>query len=125
MRIAISAEENVGLDSTVSPHFGRCPYYVLVDIEDREVKQNNTIANPFYGQHAPGQVPEFIFSQEVDVMLSGGMGRRAISFFEQYGIQAVTGASGTVRQALEQYLGGTLQGAEACRESTDHDHDHD
>jgi predicted Fe-Mo cluster-binding NifX family protein len=53
------------------------------------------------------------------------MGRRAIGFFEQYGIQAVTGASGTVRRSLEQYLGGALQSAEPCRESIEHAHGHE
>ncbi len=122
MRIAVSADDNNGLDSVVSPHFGRCAYYVLADLEGREVKQVNTIANPYYGQHAPGVVPDFIHSQGADVMLTGGMGGRAIAFFEQYGVQAVTGASGTVHRALEQYLGGELQGAKPCHESIEHGH---
>jgi hypothetical protein len=56
-------------------------------------------------------------------MLAGGMGRRAIAFFQQYGIETATGATGTVRRALEQYLGGTLQGAEPCRVSVEHIHE--
>ena len=101
-RIAISAGEYNGLDSVVSPHFGRCPYFVLVDLEEEEVKTTRAVPNPYYSQHQPGQVPGFIHSRQVNVMLTGGMGGRAISFFEQYGIQAATGASGTVRHALEQ-----------------------
>jgi predicted Fe-Mo cluster-binding NifX family protein len=123
MRIAISSEDNKGLDSSVAQHFGRCPYFVLVDLDGREVQQVSAVNNPFYAQHQPGQVPAFIHSQEVNVMLAGGMGHRAISFFEQYGIEAATGASGTVRQALEQYLGGELQGAAPCKDSTEHGHD--
>jgi len=123
MRIAISAEERKGLDSVVSPHFGRCPYYILVDVEGQEVKAVQAVDNPYYNRHAPGQVPGFIRSQGVDVMLTGGMGRRAIGFFQQYGIQAVTGASGTVRQALQRYLDGTLRGAAPCRESVEHGHE--
>jgi len=119
-RIAVSAGEDNGLDSTVSPHFGRCPYFVLVDMEEREVQAVRAVSNPYYNQHEPGQVPGFVHSQQVDVMLTGGMGRRAIAFFEQYGIQAATGASGTVRRALEQYVGHQLQGAEPCRESVEH-----
>ena len=34
MRIAVSADEDSGLDSAVSHHFGRCPYYVLADLEE-------------------------------------------------------------------------------------------
>jgi predicted Fe-Mo cluster-binding NifX family protein len=91
-----------------------------VDLEGQEVMQVSAEANPFYGQHAPGQVPTSVHQQGVDVMLTGGMGTRAIGFFEQYGVQPVTGASGTVRHALEQFLGGQLHGAEPCRESSEH-----
>ncbi|MBM4464134.1 MAG: dinitrogenase iron-molybdenum cofactor biosynthesis protein [Chloroflexi bacterium] len=120
MRIAISADDQNGLDSVVSPHFGRCPYYILVDVEGQEVKAVQEVDNPYYGQHSPGMVPGFIHSQRVNVMLTGGMGHRAIGFFEQYGIEAVSGASGTVRHALERYLGGELQGVQPCRESIEH-----
>jgi len=123
MRIAVSVDDNRGLDSVVSPHFGRCPYYVLVDLEGQEVKQVNAVANPYYDQHERGLVPGFIRSQGADVMLTGGMGRRALGLFEQYGIEAVTGASGTVRHALEGYLGGNLRGAEPCGKSTGRSHE--
>jgi predicted Fe-Mo cluster-binding NifX family protein len=123
MRVAVSADDSNGLDSVVSPHFGRCPYYILVDLDGREVSQVSAVENPYYGQHQPGQVPGFISSHGASVMLAGGMGRRAIGFFQQYGIEAVTGAAGSVRHALEQYLGGTLQGAEPCRESIQHAHE--
>jgi predicted Fe-Mo cluster-binding NifX family protein len=121
-RIAVSADDNDGLDSVVSPHFGRCPFFVLVDADGCQVHDVEVVENPFYGRHQPGQVPGFIRDQGADVMLTGGMGRRAIGFFEQYGIQPVTGASGSVRHSLEQYLGGALQGAAPCRESLQHAH---
>ncbi len=122
-RVAVSADDGTGLGSIVSPHFGRCPYYVLVDLDDREVTAVAAIENPYYGQHQPGQVPQFIREQGVDVMLTGGMGQRALRFFEAYGIQAVTGASGTVGRSLEQYLVGALADAQPCRESVEHAHD--
>jgi predicted Fe-Mo cluster-binding NifX family protein len=121
-RIAVSADNRNGLDSIVSPHFGRCPCFVLVDLDGCEVRNVDVVENPFYGRHQPGQVPQFINEKSVDVMLTGGMGRRAIGFFQEYGIQAVTGASGSVRRSLEQYLGGALEGAEPCRESVQHAH---
>jgi len=34
----------------------------------------------------------------------------------------VSGAAGTVRRALELYLGGQLRGVEPCRESIEHAH---
>jgi len=129
MRIAISADTNGGLESVVGQHFGRCPYFALVDVEGTEVQEVTMVDNPYYPNHSPGQVPNFIKSQNANVMLAGGMGRRAVMFFEQLGIHAATGAAGTVRQALEAYLGGELSEAEPCAESqahhkAGHHHDH-
>ncbi len=125
MRIAISADNNNGLDSVVSPHFGRCTYFVLVDLEEHGIAAVDAVENPYYGNHRPGQVPAFINSQRVNVMLTGGMGRRAIMFFEELGIRPLTGAAGTVRQSLERYLAGALGEAAPCRESVQHAHEHD
>jgi predicted Fe-Mo cluster-binding NifX family protein len=122
MRIAVSVETNNELESSVAHHFGRCPYFALIDLEDQEIKAVKVINNPFYQRHQPGQVPGFIKEQNTDVMLSGGMGGRAIGFFRQYGIQTATGANGTVRRALEQYIGGELSGAAPCKESIEHGH---
>ncbi|MBC7223606.1 MAG: NifB/NifX family molybdenum-iron cluster-binding protein [Anaerolineae bacterium] len=122
MRIAVSTDDPNGLDGVVSPHFGRCPFFTLVEIEGNEVREVRAVENPFYQAHQPGQVPAFIHSLGADVMLTGGMGGRAVQFFQQVGIEPVTGAMGTVRQALEGYLGGALRGAAPCQESVEHGH---
>ena len=125
MRIAISSEEKNGLDSLISHHFGRCPSYILVDVDGEEVQAVQGIDNPFAQNHQPGMVPEYIHNQGVNVMISGGMGMRAISFFDQYGIDVATGADGTVQTTLDRYFKGQLGGAQPCRESVEHqDHDH-
>jgi predicted Fe-Mo cluster-binding NifX family protein len=122
MRIAISTEENQGLESKVAQHFGRCPFYILIDMEDDEVRTVSGIANPHFQSHAPGMVPNFISEQQVNVMISGGMGGRAIQFFQQFGIEVATGAAGTARDALSAYLTGELSGGSSCKESEEHGH---
>lgn len=122
MRIAVSTDNKNGLDSVVSPHFGRCPHFVLVDLDGDRVEGVRAVDNPYYGNHQPGQVPAFIHSLGANVMLTGGMGGRAITFFEQFNIHGVTGAAGTVRQSVERYLGGQLRGAAPCSESQAHGH---
>ncbi len=122
MRIAVSADNKNGLDSVVSPHFGRCPHFILVDLEGQQVTGVREVDNPYYADHQPGQVPALISSMGANVMLTGGMGGRAIMFFQQYGIEGVTGAYGTVGQSVERYLGGQLRGAAPCKESTEHGH---
>lgn len=125
MRIVISLETNNGLDSAVAHHFGRCPYFALVDVEGNEVQAIEVIDNPYYAGHQVGEVPQFIHEQKANVMLSGGMGGRAIQFFKQFGIGAATGAAGTVRDTLKNYFSGELREAAPCAESIAHGHVHD
>ena len=127
MRIAVSSDGSNGLEAGVSQHFGRCPYYTLVDVDDDVVAAVQVVANPHYPDHVPGVVPRFIHGHGADVMLTGGMGHRAVTLFTELGITPVTGAAGSVRQALEAYARGQLSGAAPCRESSqgcgpDHEH---
>ena len=125
MRIAISAQTNNDLDSQVAEHFGRCPFFAFVEATEGKVESVEIVPNPFVSGQQVGQVPGFINEQKADVMLSGGMGGRAIQFFEQFGIGVATGASGTVRTTLENYFAGNLREAAPCAESIEHGHGHD
>lgn len=118
MRIAFASEDKLGLEGEVSMHFGRCPYYTFLEVENGEVKNCMVIDNPYFGNHLPGKVPEFIHSQKAEVIIAGGMGPRAIELFDGYGIEAVTGACGKIKDVLAAYLDGKLRGAGACH----HDH---
>ena len=124
MRIAVSTETDAGLDAPVAGHFGRCPFFTLIDLEGEQIQAVRVVANPFFPNHEPGQVPGFIRAQNANVMLTSGMGGRAVAFFEQYGIRPVTGAGGTVRQAVAAFLQGQLAAAAPCGESVAHGHGH-
>ncbi len=123
MRIVVSSDSNRKLDSSVSHHFGRCPYFTVVDIEENEIINVESVENPYFNAHSPGQVPAFIKELDADVMLAGGMGRRAISIFENFEIRCSSGAAGSVRSAVNHYIAGSLPGASPCRESIEHAHD--
>ncbi len=121
MRIAVATDDDRGLDAVLSYHFGRCPYYILVDVKGREIKEAKSVSNPFYGEHGqPGQVPSFIHSQGAQVIIAGGMGYRAMQFFQDFGIEPITGVSGKVKDVVEAYLEKRIGGAEPCDESKAH-----
>lgn len=122
MKIAITAETDQGLESPVAQHFGRAPYFVLATLEDGTVKTAEALANPFAEGHEPGQIPGFIQQQGAEVMISGGMGGRAIAFFQEAGIKTAAGATGTVGEALQAYLTENLPEAAPCAESVSHGH---
>ncbi len=117
-RIAFSCEDNRGLQSEMSMHFGRCPNYTLIEIEGPEVKNVEVIENPYFSNHLPGVVPGFINEQNVNVMIAGGMGPRAVQMFEDFGIEVATGVCGKVENVLKAYLEGKVKGTIPCS----HDH---
>lgn len=122
MRIAVTAENDEGLESRVAEHFGHAPYFVFVEVDDGAITGSEGVMNPFGDGHSPGQLPGFIKEHRAEVILSGGMGGRAVGFFEELGIHAATGAAGTVRAAVDSYVAGRLEGAAPCNESVEHGH---
>jgi len=130
MKVALATDDDRGLDAILSHHFGRCPYYVLVDIQNNKVGEVSAVKNPAYDSHGqPGDVPSFIKSLDAKVIISGGMGPKAIGFFEEFGIEAITGVSGMVKSIIEAYIGGQIEGARPCSDEAalpdidDHEHD--
>jgi len=118
-RIAVACDDNQGLDGQISQHFGRCPYYLIVDVDGDEIVKTDTVANPYYSQHSPGMVPKFIQEQGAHVLISGGIGPRAIDMFASLGIEVVSGTAGNAGDTIQAYLKGEVSGAEGCGH---HDH---
>lgn len=126
MRVAISREGDF-----VSAHFGRCPCFTLVDIENGKVTKRVEIANP---GHQPGAIPEFLHQKGANCIVAGGMGMRATSFFAEYGIETMVGISGKIDDIVEQLKNGRLKGGTSlCKpgsgkgygiEKTECDHPH-
>ena len=40
-------ENNLNLDNAISHHFGRSPYFLIIDMEDKEIKKMKILENPF------------------------------------------------------------------------------
>ncbi len=108
MRLAVPCEDDGGLDSRVASHFGRARYYVLVDAEGGGVSSARVVRVPFE-EHGPGDLPNFLRSLGVDVVLAYGMGPRAQRFFSEMGIRVVTGAAGRVGDVVSAFLAGSLR----------------
>ncbi len=108
MRIAFPVHDHRGLAEEIFEHFGHAPAFLLVDVENGAVKSYETVGNPHSGEHGPGVVPYFLAQQGVNVLICRGVGGRARLFFQQLGIEVITGARGKVRDVLEAYLSGRL-----------------
>jgi predicted Fe-Mo cluster-binding NifX family protein len=108
MRVAISTD-----GESVSAHFGRCPLFTIVDIENGKESGREVVENP---GHHPGFLPKFLHEKGVNCIIAGGMGQNAINLFSQQNIETVVGVGGTVEDAVDKILKGTLVGGEsACK----------
>jgi predicted Fe-Mo cluster-binding NifX family protein len=103
MRIAIPCSNNNDLKSEISMHFGRSPYYAFVDVEENKIKNVEIVPVPF-AEHGPGDLPNFVKENGGDVVIAYGMGGRAVDFFNQLGIDVITGASGKVEEVVDAFL---------------------
>ncbi|MFQ6094411.1 MAG: NifB/NifX family molybdenum-iron cluster-binding protein [bacterium] len=113
-RIAFACEDDTDLESELNAHFGRCPYYTVVEVAGSEIVKSEVVKNPYFNNHQPGVIPNFIRSQNVNVMIAGGMGPRAIDLFNQFGIEVATGVQGKVKDVTAAYLNGRISGVFPC-----------
>ncbi len=100
MKVAFAIDKNEGLDSPISAHFGKCAYYLYAEIEKDELKSFTVEENPLKDSHGPGELPKYLHEKGVDVIVTGGMGQRARTFFNQYNIEVKIVNGGTVKDYL-------------------------
>ncbi len=106
MKICVTA--TVGdLNAQVDPRFGRCQYFVFVDSDTMafEAMPNEAIAAP---GGAGIQAAQTVVNKGVDVLISGNIGPNAFQVLSAAGVKIVTGAYGTVKEAVEMYKNGKL-----------------
>jgi predicted Fe-Mo cluster-binding NifX family protein len=105
MKIAISTDSD-----EVCAHFGRAPHFTFITIEGNKLIDRKLISNP---GHSVGSIPQFINEQGGKCMIAGGMGGRAVQFFNQYGIDVIVGVTGKIDDVIRKILDGTLEGGES------------
>ena len=107
MRIAVSAT-GASLDAQIDPRFGRCQYFVIVDTETMNFEALPNIAAGAMGG-AGIQAAQTVANKGVQAVLTGGVGPNAFQALSAAGINILTGAFGTVREAVEKFKSGQLQ----------------
>ena len=112
MKIAVTATAD-NLESEVDPRFGRCSYFLIIDIDTMNFE---SISNE--GSLASGgagiQAAQTVAKAGVDVVVTGNMGPNAFQTLSAAGITVFTGANGTVKEAVEKYKKGELKKTESA-----------
>jgi predicted Fe-Mo cluster-binding NifX family protein len=108
MKIAISSTGE-GLESQVDARFGRCPYYVIVEIENKKIKNHKNVPNPAMTQGGGAGITaaQVVGNEKVDAVITVNMGPRSFGVLNQLGIDIYQG-SGKIADAVQQFIDGKL-----------------
>lgn len=119
MRLAITTE-----NEHVAKHFGIYPGFTIAEIDKYgKVLSKNYIENPGHNGHKPGSVSLFLIKQNVDYVITEGMGAHALQNFNELGIKVILGVSGGIDETISKFLNGSLQSGESLCQCSGHTHE--
>jgi len=106
MKIAVSATGN-HLDSAIDPRFGRCAYFLIVDTENMNFEAFSNESSAL-GGGAGIQSGQLMAERQVKAVVTGNIGPNAFQTLQSAGVEIITGASGSIKEAIENYKKGAL-----------------
>ena len=109
MKIAVSSTGKT-LESEIDPRFGRCRYFLIVEIENKKVKNVKAIENTAKAQMGGVGITaaEIVANEKVNAVITTNLGPRAFSVFGQFGIKIYRG-QGKIKNAVQDFINGKLK----------------
>lgn len=111
MKIAVASE-----GAMVSGHFGHCNEFKLYTVEEGVISERKSVENP----GGCFQIPVYLKSNGVDVVIAGHMGARPMEGLLSSGIEVILGAEGLIEDVVQEYMKGELKTDDSV--CADHDH---
>ena len=97
------------LDAAMDTTFGRAAFFLFVDAG--EMKVVNVEENQPSAHGAGVQAAQIVARNNANVLLTAHVGPNAYGGLAAANVEIFTGATGTVRQAIDAYRAGSLQQA--------------
>ena len=109
MKIAVSSEGEK-LHDNIDQRFGRCKYFLIINIDEKEVGEFETVENQGATQgHGAGiKAAQQIGDLKVEAVITGQIGPNATDVLEKLNIKAYS-ASGTITDALTDFIDNKLK----------------
>ena len=103
-KIAISALSD-NLEGEVDSRFGRCPYFLLIILKNGEISLFKAVKNTHKNmQGGTGiAVAEMIANQNIDAVITGNIGPRALDVLNQFQI-SVFKFDGSIKDAIKHFI---------------------
>jgi predicted Fe-Mo cluster-binding NifX family protein len=121
-RIIVPTIDQEDLNATLAEHFGRAPYFTVVDLNDnRDVANVKTVPN--VGEHAGGMgyTHDHILGLQPNAIIVYGMGPRGLNTFQSAGVAVLRANAKTVGEVVAAYKDDKLQElTEGCQHAHHH-----
>ena len=111
MKVVVTSQGS-DLNSQVDPRFGRAKNFIVVDIETDEFSVHDNTQNLNAAQGAGIQAGRTVIDLGVAAVITGNVGPKAFATLQACNVRVYPGASGTVKEVVEKFKAGQLQGAE-------------
>jgi len=107
--VAIPSAAPGGLESELSPHFGHCYAFTMVEVEDGQVGEVNVVPSVPHEQGGCMAPVNYLASKGVQALIAGGMGMRPLLGFSSVGVEVYfNNGLATVGQAATAFAEGSL-----------------
>jgi len=123
-RIVIPVEDKSGLDGHVAQHFGRAPYFAVVDLDEKG-QALNVKTEPNTGEHmgGAGHPHENLLALKPDVIIAFGMGPGGLHSFQNAGVIILKAIDATVKETINSFKAGKLtELVGGCEHAHHHEH---
>jgi len=110
VRLVVPSSEEKGLDSQLSQHFGRAPFYVVVDLDEKgNIISDSSIPNTSEHFGGVGVPPDRIIQLKPNALVTYGLGSKALAMFQTAGVAVLRTEANTVREVVSAYNNNELQ----------------
>lgn len=122
MRIVIPITDERGLNSQVSEHFGRAPYFAVIDLDEEGIiSDQKMMANVSEHFGGTGHPPDRILQLKPSALITYGMGPRALNIFQNARVAVLRTNANTVRDVITAYNNDELDElTEGCHQARHH-----
>ncbi len=109
MKVIISSA-NDNIDGQVAEVFGRCPYFIVADIVDGEIKEVEAIKNKSADQAGGAGIAaaQTAADSGAEAVITGNTGPRAMDVLSQFNIKVYEG-KGAIKDILQELAEGKLK----------------
>ena len=109
-RIVVPIVDESGLDARLSEHFGRAPYFAVIDLDENgRISSQRTVPNRSEHFGGRGRPPDRILQLRPNALITYGMGPRALGIFQNARVAVLRANANTVKDVIAAYNNDELE----------------